>query len=438
MGGWPGAPLRAPRGWFCGERVVPFEQGMPRNDKGGLHIGWGGGRNMCRLQPPTRFPLWFGKCSPLSVSSEYERQRERVAYFFPSWGRRADHRVNEKESHLERRGGLLVPRLSFPVAAHPSQVPHLQVELERLPALGRVLMLYRGVYSKGLTAPLCDCAGCYSASEGCRAWFNPVIFNGLVICFLCAELETQSYFLPSKHPGQIRKEGNVHRKGLTLSHPPTHLPTSLHPSPTALVAIATEEEVGIFKGQAAAQGILEEITVLSTPCYWWSERLLWNTFVTNIGMCPAGACVLMSPALAATQREIMRTAAGAVCYILYLKPPKAFSSLFSILIAYYQNTEARWYYLSRLTHWMLVSACSQLPITGGVFLPCTRVIIQNSLGFGETTKATSELVLSCNTRWSGVTAESLCRYVSQHWNLLSFPTFFHTIPWKCSELDLLL
>lgn len=33
---------------------------------------------------------------------------------------------------------------------------------------------------------------------------------------------------------------------------PTH-PASLHPSPTAPVTIATEEEVGIFKGQAAAK-----------------------------------------------------------------------------------------------------------------------------------------------------------------------------------------
>lgn len=39
-------------------------------------------------------------------------------------------------------------------------------------------------------------------------------------------------------------------KGLTLNHPSTH-PPSLHPSPTAPVTIATEEEVGIFKGQAA-------------------------------------------------------------------------------------------------------------------------------------------------------------------------------------------
>lgn len=50
----------------------------------------------------------------------------------------------------------------------------------------------------------------------------------------------------------------------SLTHPP-----SLHRSPTALVTIATEGEVGIFfffffKGQAAAQGTLDEIT---TPHY---------------------------------------------------------------------------------------------------------------------------------------------------------------------------
>lgn len=58
---------------------------------------------------------------------------------------------------------------------------------------------------------------------------------------MSAELERQSYFLPYKHPEQIKKEGNVHWKGLTLNHPPTQR------SPTALVAMATEEEVGIFK-----------------------------------------------------------------------------------------------------------------------------------------------------------------------------------------------
>lgn len=55
-------------------------------------------------------------------------------------------------------------------------------------------------------------------------------------------------------------------KRLTLNHPPSH-PPSMHQSPTALVTIATEEEVGIFKGQAAAQGILEKIAMQSTPLY---------------------------------------------------------------------------------------------------------------------------------------------------------------------------
>lgn len=56
---------------------------------------------MYRLLPPTGFSLWFGECSPLSVSSECER--ERMAYFFPLQGRRADNQVSEKESHLEQR-----------------------------------------------------------------------------------------------------------------------------------------------------------------------------------------------------------------------------------------------------------------------------------------------------------------------------------------------
>lgn len=51
-------------------------------------------------------------------------------------------------------------------------------------------------------------------------------------------------------------------KGLILSH--THPPTSLHPSPTSLVTIATEQEVGIFKGHVAARSILEIVT-LSVP-----------------------------------------------------------------------------------------------------------------------------------------------------------------------------
>lgn len=47
---------------------------------------------------------------------------------------------------------------------------------------------------------------------------------------MSAELERQSYFLPYKHPEQIKKEGNVHWKGLTLNHPPTQLAPVTHRS----------------------------------------------------------------------------------------------------------------------------------------------------------------------------------------------------------------
>lgn len=80
--------------------------------------------------------------------------------------------------------------------------------------------------------------------------------------------------------------------------------------------MATEEEVGIFKGQAAAQGILEAITTLSTPHYRWSERLsvllLRNEFVTNIGPCPAVVHITMFAVPSAAQREITMTAVGAL------------------------------------------------------------------------------------------------------------------------------
>lgn len=64
----------------------------------------------------------------------------------------------------------------------------------------------------------------------------------------------------------------MHRKGLTLNHPPTHPPACTH-HPTALVSIATVEDVGGFffffflKGQAAARGILEDIRLFSMLCY---------------------------------------------------------------------------------------------------------------------------------------------------------------------------
>lgn len=44
---------------------------------------------------------------------------------------------------------------------------------------------------------------------------------------------------------------------------PTHPACTRQPA----VTIATEEEVRIFKGQAAAQGELVEITMLSSPLY---------------------------------------------------------------------------------------------------------------------------------------------------------------------------
>ncbi len=91
----------------------------------------------------------------------------------------------------------------------------------------------------------------------------------LLFVFVC-ELERQSYFLLHKHPGQIKKEGNVRWMGLTLNHPPTQPAPVTH----CPVTIATEKEVGIFKVQAAALGILKEITTLSTPHYCQSETLL--------------------------------------------------------------------------------------------------------------------------------------------------------------------
>lgn len=60
--------------------------------------------------------------------------------------------------------------------------------------------------------------------------FNPVIRNGFCYLFLSDELERQSYFLPYKHPEQIKKEGNVHWKGLTSNHPPTQLAPVTHRS----------------------------------------------------------------------------------------------------------------------------------------------------------------------------------------------------------------
>lgn len=41
---------------------------------------------------------------------------------FSMIGAECSNQVNEKESHLEQRGSAHSPR-SFPVAAHPSQVP---------------------------------------------------------------------------------------------------------------------------------------------------------------------------------------------------------------------------------------------------------------------------------------------------------------------------
>lgn len=78
---------------------------------------------MCRQQPPTRFSLWFGKRSPLSVSSEYERAREggTLFFFFSFSVTGADHQVNEKESHLERGGVCsFTPVISCRCSIHPS------------------------------------------------------------------------------------------------------------------------------------------------------------------------------------------------------------------------------------------------------------------------------------------------------------------------------
>lgn len=69
---------------------------------------------------------------------------------------------------------------------------------------------------------------------------------------LSAELEEKkSYFLPYKHPEQIKKEGNVRWMGLTVNHPPTQFaPVANHSG------YHSNWGGGIFKGQAAAQGIL--------------------------------------------------------------------------------------------------------------------------------------------------------------------------------------
>lgn len=87
-------------------------------------------------------------------------------------------------------------------------------------------------------------------------------------------------------------------KGLTLNHPSTH-PPSLHPSPTAPVTIATEEEVGIFKGQAACSAGYPRgdysalrIPIIDDP-RGFPFLLLRNAFVTNTELCPAVVHVTM-------------------------------------------------------------------------------------------------------------------------------------------------
>lgn len=69
-------------------------------------------------------------------------------------------------------------------------------------------MLHRLMYNRGLTVFVTVWDFMVPLSEG-KLDFYPVILNGFVICFLCAELERQSYFLPYKHPEQIKKQGNV-------------------------------------------------------------------------------------------------------------------------------------------------------------------------------------------------------------------------------------
>lgn len=86
------------------------------------------------------------------------------------------------------------------------------------------------MYYKGLTARLFISAGFHAASERWQARFDPVILNGFFCFFLFAELERQSYFLPYKHLEQIKKEGNVRWKGLTLNHSPTLLALVTHRS----------------------------------------------------------------------------------------------------------------------------------------------------------------------------------------------------------------
>lgn len=86
---------------------------------------------MCRLLPPTGFSLWFGECSPLSVSSECEREREDGILFFHYRGGEQIIKSMKRKVTLSREGSTHSP-LSFPVTAHPSQVPHLNFKLERL------------------------------------------------------------------------------------------------------------------------------------------------------------------------------------------------------------------------------------------------------------------------------------------------------------------
>lgn len=104
-----------PRGQFLSGRVVLCMQGMPRNDKAAVVMGWGGGRNMCfhiytgyRLLPPTSSLLWFGERSPLSVLSECVWERMARFFFHNGGGEQIIRSVRGRKSPWAGKGLLIL------------------------------------------------------------------------------------------------------------------------------------------------------------------------------------------------------------------------------------------------------------------------------------------------------------------------------------------
>ncbi len=128
----------------------------------------------CYLPPAS---LWFGECSPLSVSSEREREREDgILFSVMGGGRGADNQVNEKESHLEQTG------VSSFTSLISCRCPSSAGSTLTSSASSHVNAIQTDVLQRTDSSSLQDFAVPFSWRQ---ARFYPVILNGFVICF-CA------------------------------------------------------------------------------------------------------------------------------------------------------------------------------------------------------------------------------------------------------------